>query len=196
MNPEAGIAQAEALLEEFGWEVDHCRQVRDLAMMLFDQLQSLHGLGNEARTILNAAALLHDIGWTVAGSKHHKHSAALIREHKKSLSAFTSDDVELIANVARYHRRSPPSLEHEPLAELAKKDQEMVARLAALLRVADGLDRPHRQNVREVKCEITQRRVLVRVEADRNVDRHIEGATRKRDLFESVYAVPLVFPPD
>lgn len=195
MNPDARIQQAERLLEKFGWEVDHCRQVRDLALMLFDQLQSLHHLGPTERTILNAAALLHDIGWTVGGSKHHKHSAALIRDHKDSLSEFTPGELELIANVARYHRKSPPSLQHEPFAELGKKERETVERLAALLRIADGLDRPHRQAVRQLRCEITDRQVVVRVEADGNPNRHIEGATRKRDLFEAVYKVPLVFPP-
>jgi exopolyphosphatase/guanosine-5'-triphosphate,3'-diphosphate pyrophosphatase len=195
MSADARIQQAEALLEEFGWEVDHCRQVRDLALMLFDQLQSLHHLGPAERTILNAAALLHDIGWTVGGAKHHKHSAVLIRDYKNSLSAFEGGEIELIANVARYHRKSPPSLDHEPFAELPRKERDKVERLAALLRIADGLDRPHRQTVRKIRCEITDRQVVVRVEADGNSDRCIEGAARKRDLFEAVYKVPLVFPP-
>src|SRR5438132_50161 len=119
----ARTEQAEALLAAFDWDVAHCRQVRDLALALFDQLQPLHQLGRDERDLLNAAALLHDIGWTISGSKHHKHSYRLIHESKRSLAGFTSQQVELIANVARYHRKALPALKHEAFATLAGNEQ-------------------------------------------------------------------------
>ncbi|MCG3147793.1 MAG: Guanosine-5'-triphosphate,3'-diphosphate pyrophosphatase [Verrucomicrobiae bacterium] len=185
------IQQAEALLTAFDWDVAHCRQVRDLALTLFDQLQTLHGLGRDERDILNAAALLHDIGWTISGAKHHKHTYRLIHESKRSLTGFSPTQVELIANVARYHRKALPSLKHEPFAALASKDQEIVRALAGILRVADGLDRPHLQLVRKVECHIGTDRVHIHIHAQAEISAHIDGANRKRDLFESVFGCAL-----
>lgn len=182
--------RAEALLESYGWEVEHCRQVRNLALMLFDQLQPLHDLGNEERDILEAAALLHDIGWTVAGKKHHKHSYRLIRENEAKLMPA---EVELIANVARYHRKSPPSEKHEAFASLKQDEQHVVRKLAALLRIADGLDRPHLQQVKRLTCEVGARQVTIRVGAIAEPVAHIAGGSRKRGLFEDVFGRPVEF---
>lgn len=189
----ARIAAAEQILEEYGHEILHCRHVRDLALSLFDQLQKLHRLGPDERDILNAAALLHDIGWSISGEKHHKHSYRLIREHEVELTGFTPAQVELIANVARYHRKSPPALDHKPFASLTNREQQIVLRLAGLLRLADGLDRPHLALVKELRCEIGERSVLVSVRALAEPGLHIEGASRKRALFESANGLPVEF---
>jgi exopolyphosphatase / guanosine-5'-triphosphate,3'-diphosphate pyrophosphatase len=183
----ARLQPVETLLDSYDWDVEHCRQVRDLALMLFDQLEPLHKLGADERDILEAAALLHDIGWTVAGKKHHKHSYRLIRENEAKLVGFTPAQVELIANVARYHRKSHPSPHHEAFAELTTEEQHVVQRLAALLRIADGLDRPHLQQVKQLQCDIASRQVSVGVKAFANAGAPIEGATRKRDLFELIF---------
>jgi exopolyphosphatase / guanosine-5'-triphosphate,3'-diphosphate pyrophosphatase len=183
----ARLKPVEALLDSFDWDVEHCRQVRDMALMLFDQLQPLHGLGNDERDILETAALLHDIGWTIAGKEHHKHSYRLIRENGAKLIGFTPVQVELIANVARYHRKSPPSPHHEAFGSLTPDDQHIVQRLAAILRIADGLDRPHLQQVKHLACEVTNRQVSINVKAIANAGAHIEGAARKRVLFETVF---------
>ena len=167
MNPR--IAKAEALLADFGWEVAHCRQVRDLAVALFDQLPALHRLGAAERDLLAAAALLHDIGWTVSHDKHHKHAFRLIRENQRRLAGFSAAEVELIANIARYHRKALPVLKHKPFAALAGSDREIVRKLAALLRVADGLDRPHRQEVHRVTGRVTDSAVTIRVLATSSV---------------------------
>jgi exopolyphosphatase/guanosine-5'-triphosphate,3'-diphosphate pyrophosphatase len=193
MTSDLRIAQAEALLESFGHEIAHCRHVRDLAVSLYDQLEPLHHLGPDERAIIDAAALLHDIGWNVSGSKHHKISYTLIKENEAKLIGFTPQQVELIANVARYHRKSPPSAEHEAFAALAQGEQLVVEQLAALLRIADGLDRPHLQLVNQVRCELAADRVIVHVHALTEAGLHIEGATRKRALFDCVFALPIEF---
>jgi len=167
--------------------------VRDLAVSLFDQLQSLHHLGADERAILNAAALLHDIGWSVGGSKHHKISYTLIKENEAKLIGFTPQQIELIANVARYHRKSPPSVEHKPFSALAQREQLVIEQLAALLRIADGLDRPHRQLVQQVRCELAADRVIIHVHVLAEAGLHIEGATRKREMFDSVFGLPVEF---
>lgn len=179
--------QAGALLDAFAWELDHCRQVRSLAMRLYDQLAPLHGLGEEERAILHGAALLHDIGWTVAGQKHHKHSYRLIKENAATLDAFKPSHIELLANVARYHRKSLPKLDHKPYAALSAGQREIVRTLAALLRVADGLDRPHLQAVRELECGIDTETVRIALTVASSPEAHVEGGTRKKELFETVF---------
>jgi exopolyphosphatase/guanosine-5'-triphosphate,3'-diphosphate pyrophosphatase len=187
MSKPTRIQQAEALLAAFDWDVPHCRQVRDLALQLFDQLQPLHQLTAADRDILAAAALLHDIGWTISHDKHHKHSYRLICESRRALSTFTADEVELIANVARYHRKALPSLEHAPFAALNKSAQLQVRQLASLLRVADGLDRPHLQLVRALHCVIRERDIEIQLDVIADPEAHVTGGARKRELFEETF---------
>ena len=191
MSPR--VSQADELLVKFNWDVEHCRHVSKLAVSLFDQLKSLHQLTGKERDILAAAALLHDIGWTVSYQKHHKHSARLIHENAGRLPGFDAAEIELIGNVARYHRKADPALKHKPFADLPDDQREVVRRLAALLRIADGLDRPHWQAVREVQCEITSQQVRIGFRAVAEAGDHIAGATRKCSLFLKAFGLPVDF---
>ena len=123
-----------------------------LALRLFDQLEEVHGLRNTDRRVLLAAALLHDIGQFVSYQKHHRHSWYLIRNAE--LPTFSREEIELIALVARYHRRARPSRGHEGWDELDADDQARVARLAAILRIADALDREHLALVVSLEVEV------------------------------------------
>ena len=123
----------------------HALHVAHLAVTLFDQLQRLHKLPPEAREWLEYAAFLHDIGWHIGHSGHHKHSQYLIENG--DLEGFSRNEVEIIANVARYHRRSPPKKSHPAYMALTPEHRDVVCRLAPLLRIADGLDRGHYGNV-------------------------------------------------
>jgi len=185
MNPS--IAHAEELLTTFNWDVKHCRQVRNLAMMLFDQLPVLHRLTGDERDLLNAAALLHDIGWTVSHKRHHKHSADLIRENVGQLTGFDSTGIEMIAQIARYHRRAEPSMDHEAFAKLPASQRDIVRQLSAFLRVADGLDRPHRQAVRGLLCATTDQRVRIGLRVAADPAAHIAGGMRKSGLLATAY---------
>ena len=129
------------MLGIYNADCGHSLQVARLAAQLFDQLCPLHHLGREERSLLEAAAQLHDTGFLVSHSQHHKHSYYLIRNSE--LLGFTEDEKELIANIARYHRKSFPEMKHQQFAALSKKDQRTVRILAAILRVADGLE-PYR----------------------------------------------------
>lgn len=193
MSGDPRNEQAEALLDHFGWEPDHIRHVRDLALMLFDQLKPLHELGDDERDLLNAAALLHDIGWTVSGSKHHKHSAWLIRENAAKLSAFPPEQLELVAQVARYHRKALPKEKHKDYAALSAGKQDIVRKLAGILRIADGLDRPHMQAVRELKSDVGGDKVVIQLKARLEPAAHIEGGARKKELFEIAFGRPVEF---
>ncbi len=150
--PEAHVgtvlSSCRALGRRFGYEHEHAETVLELARQLFDQTRALHGLDAHARVLLEAAALLHDIGVAVNNDGHHKHSQYLIEA--SDLVGLGDHEKRLIALIARYHRRAAPSREHEEFARMRRKDRSMVERLAALLRLADALDRQHAGLIRAV----------------------------------------------
>jgi exopolyphosphatase/guanosine-5'-triphosphate,3'-diphosphate pyrophosphatase len=141
-----------ALGRRYLFDEAHARHVAALALSLFDQLEELHDLDEHDRRLLLAAALLHDIGQFISYRRHHKHSFYLIQH--ASLPDLTSNDILLVALVARYHRRADPSREHDEFRDLKDAEQERVTLMAALLRVADALDRQHRQHVTDVTARV------------------------------------------
>ncbi|EYB68089.1 exopolyphosphatase [Deinococcus phoenicis] len=133
--------------ERFGANLAHARHVTALARDLLTRLEEAgEASAPEARSLLTAAAGLHEVGQIVAQSSHHKHGAYLIRH--AGLRGFSPREIELVAQLARYHRKSGPKLSHPEYAALSTPDRTLVARLAAVLRVADGLDRSHAGQVR------------------------------------------------
>lgn len=135
------------IAERFGANLGHARQVSALARDLLARLEAAgETFPPETRSLLTAAAVLHEVGQIVAQSAHHKHAAYLIRH--AGLRGFTPREIELIAQLARYHRRSGPKSSHPEYAALPAPDRALVGRLAAVLRVADGLDRSHAGEVR------------------------------------------------
>jgi exopolyphosphatase/guanosine-5'-triphosphate,3'-diphosphate pyrophosphatase len=138
----------------------HSAQVADLALQLFDATVGLHGLGDDSREVLHAAALLANVGLFVSHAGHHRHSYYLIR-NSELLLGFTDHEIELIALVARYHRKSHPKRKHPEFAALDPEDQRRVRVLAGLLRVAVGLDRNHGARVAEVAARTDGDRLVV-----------------------------------
>jgi exopolyphosphatase/guanosine-5'-triphosphate,3'-diphosphate pyrophosphatase len=195
MNIDAARGEVFALMNALEEDVDHVQHVARLAVHLFDELEDLHGLGNHDRFVLEAAGCLHDIGWSVVrdGRGHHRESARLIREYGwKSLSPATT---ELMAQVARYHRKNVPDLEHEEFAALSPAERLRVQQLAALLRVADGLDRSHEQLISHLSAEIFPERVVIHLIALRPASREMAAAAKKADLARAIYQRELVFTP-
>lgn len=135
----------------FRFDEAHGMHVARLALAIFDQTQAEHGLGDADRAILQASAILHDIGRFVDDRKHHKHSYYLISQ--SDVPGLSEHETELAAQVGRYHRRKEPNLKHEPFARLSPADRDRVLRLSAILRVADALDSEHRQAVRTVTIQ-------------------------------------------
>jgi exopolyphosphatase / guanosine-5'-triphosphate,3'-diphosphate pyrophosphatase len=131
----------------------HSAHVARLALGLFDETTALHGLGDDSREVLEAGALLCNVGLYVSHAAHHKHSYYVIRNSEK-LTGFTDREIELIAQVARYHRKSPPRRKHPEFAALDRADQHRVRVLAGILRIAVGLDRDHAGDVRSVRCDV------------------------------------------
>ncbi|MEA3190688.1 MAG: exopolyphosphatase / guanosine-5-triphosphate,3-diphosphate pyrophosphatase [Thermoplasmata archaeon] len=167
----------------------HGRQVARLALTLFDALRKEHGLGAPDRRILHAAALLHDVGRIVSGRKHHKHSQYLIAASE--LPGFPQEDVGLVGQVARYHRRKEPTTDHEAFAALSKEDQDRVERMAALLRVADALDRSHHAAVRELRVKRGRGKLTLQAVGEGDLLLEQWALQKKGGLFERIFKVGL-----
>jgi exopolyphosphatase/guanosine-5'-triphosphate,3'-diphosphate pyrophosphatase len=163
----------------------HADHVARLALDLFRGTRPLHNLPNSDGELLEYAALLHDIGFHIAASKHHKHAAYLIENTE--LSGFSTDEVQILANVTRYHRKATPKDAHEGFARLGSQQKERVRVLSALLRVADGLDRGYAQVVRSVRCRVSDKAVELVVSAASDPELEVWGARRKGDLFAEVF---------
>ena len=193
MNLAAAQQEISTLLRSFEQRPQHVFHVAELAVQLFHELLPLHGLGERERLLLEAAAFLHDLGRATDenGKEHHKESARLIREHQ--WQSFTPSEVEIIAQVARYHRKSLPQPDHEEFAALSPMDQSIVEILSAILRIADGLDRSHRGWVARVQAEIAADRVTFHLFGSLNAREEQDGAKRKADLAESIFRREFVF---
>ncbi|GFE57921.1 Ppx/GppA phosphatase family protein [Geobacter sp. AOG1] len=167
------------------FDEEHSLHVARLALQIFDPLAGPFKLGKRERQLLESAALLHDIGYFISYSRHHKHSYHLIRH--ADLFGFTPREMELIANIARYHRKSLPKKKHESFARLAPPDQLLVNQLGGILRLADGLDRRRNSFVEGVECNLSPAALIVRLTGGEDLSVELFGGKLKGDLMEAAF---------
>jgi exopolyphosphatase/guanosine-5'-triphosphate,3'-diphosphate pyrophosphatase len=166
------------LAERCNWEAEHARQVSRLALALFDQTLTLHGLGDREREWLEFSALLHDIGNHISYGKHHRHSYYLIKHG--DLRGFEPEEIEVIALVARYHRRALPAKSHIGMDDLPRRLRRTVRTLAAFLRVAETLDRSQHGVVKRI--EVRERAGNLRLDVFAVGDSELEVWAASRQL--------------
>lgn len=171
---------------KFSFDEEHARRVAQLALQLFDQLTPIHGLTESDREILEVAALLHDIGQYLSMQDHHKHSAYLIRA--TPLIGVDGTRKELVALVARYHRKAQPKSEHADFVALNTDQQTRVRKLAAILRLAEALDCEHAGVVRGVRVKLRESDVALELDAQGDALLERWALARKQALFERVFA--------
>jgi exopolyphosphatase/guanosine-5'-triphosphate,3'-diphosphate pyrophosphatase len=184
---EARERSVRAFAERCHYERPHAEQVRRLALRLFDQLAGRLGAAAGDREVLADAALLHDVGYHINYEKHHKHSYHLIQH--ADLLGVTPAEQEAIAQVARYHRGKLPSRRQPAFAALDRPGRRRVRRLAAVLRVADGMDRGHAAAVGDVRVEWAGARCRLVVTPADGADTlrlDVWGAERKSDLLATL----------
>jgi exopolyphosphatase/guanosine-5'-triphosphate,3'-diphosphate pyrophosphatase len=171
------------------WDEDpaHSAHVANLAVELFDATALLHGLDQGPRDYLEAAALLANVGLFISHSQHHLHSYYVIRNSER-LAGFTDREIEMIALVARYHRKSAPKPSHAEFASLGRDDQALVRVLAGILRVAIGLDRSHDGRVTGVTARRSGQVLVIEAEAapDADISLELYAANDRRGLLADV----------
>lgn len=173
------------------FDSNHCFHVSNLASKLFDDLEELHKLDNSTREYLIAATLLHDIGHHIAHNQHHKHSNYIIRNSE--LMGFNETEINIIANIARYHRKSHPKQKHPEFASLSSANQTIVKKLSAILRVADALDRSHQQKVGSLSTNLDNGTVTISLKTNKvPIDIELWNLGRRQKLFEDVFGKKLV----
>jgi exopolyphosphatase / guanosine-5'-triphosphate,3'-diphosphate pyrophosphatase len=170
-------------------EPEHSARVARLALSLFDATVELHRLDETCREYLEAGALLANVGLVISHSRHHHHSYYVIRNSERLLG-FTDSEIEMIALIARYHRKSAPKPTHREFAAMAPDRQAVVRALAGLLRIAIGLDRRHEARVRSVAVHDRPPRLVIEVTAEPGVDIGLElyAANERKQLLEEVFA--------
>lgn len=188
--PDTRRRSIHELLIKCNWHEQHSTQVARIALKLFDDLRPWHDLTDQDRELLEYASLTHDIGYHISHKKHHKHALYLILN--ADLKGFQQEEIEIIANVARYHRRSTPKARHSHFDILNPEQKKKIRALSGILRVADGLDRSHYQNVRDFKVEVSDVKISITLDAIGDPELEIWGATRKSELFEKLFNRQLV----
>ncbi len=178
-------------------EPEHSRHVAALALQLFDATRRLHGLEPVGREYLEAGALLANVGLMISHDRHHLHSYYVIR-NSEHLVGFTDHEIEIISQVARYHRKSAPKKSHADFARLSDVDQDLVRKLAAILRISIGLDRSHDGRVagltvfrRDNQLKISL--IGASTPAGDDLSLELYAATERRQLLEDVTGTTVTF---
>lgn len=178
--------------QRFQFDEAHGTHVARLAAQLYDDLVEVHRFGVRERLLLRAGALLHDVGDFVRYDGHHKHSFYLIQH--SDIMGLSPEERTLVANLARYHRKSNPDPTHPNFRELDKETRGRVRALSAILRIADALDREHLGKVRNVRAQVDRVRSRVLLSIDGDAERELEEWTlrAKAGLFRDVFGLEVV----
>lgn len=184
------IQSALELSRKYCVDEKHARHVAELAKRLFHELQAEHQLGARDELILYVAALLHEIGRFVSPVSHHKHTLYLISNSE--LFGLRAEDVVLVGLVARYHRRASPKPSHVQYAALDRQQRIAVAKLGAILRVADALDRSRSQRIEQFSCRRDDDRLVISVPQVDDLSLEQLALREKGALFEEIFGVPVL----
>ncbi len=179
------IRSAWELAHKYHVDEEHARNVAQLSQQIFRQLQAEHVLGERYETILIVSALLHEIGSYVNLSSVHKHSQYLITN--SNLFGLTADDLQLVALVARYHRRALPKPTHTQYNALTRSQRVAVSKMAALLRIALALDASRTQRIKEIECQRIRKRVIISVPNVDDLSVEKIALRTGRTFFQSIF---------
>jgi exopolyphosphatase/guanosine-5'-triphosphate,3'-diphosphate pyrophosphatase len=177
--------------ERCGYWSEHAQQVARLALSVFDQTRSVHGLADKERELLEYGALLHDIGVHISYERHHRHSYYLIKNG--DLRGFHPREVEMIALLARYHRQATPKKSHEGYGDLPGSLRRTVRTLSAIIRLAEGLDRSHAQALAGLDLYPRGDDYLARLRATGDAELELWAAHRHVAPLEKVLGKPIRF---
>jgi exopolyphosphatase/guanosine-5'-triphosphate,3'-diphosphate pyrophosphatase len=176
---------------KYNFDEKHALQVSKLAGILFDGLQELHQLPIRYRFLLRLAGLWHDIGIFIKNSEHHKHSFYLISSIE--MPGLSSKDLHMIATIARYHRNNIPKTYHKEYAVLSRQEKVLVSKLAAILRMADALDRSHRQAIKNLNIRFEGDKLILESEIPEVLWLEKLHFNRKKNLFTRVFGIESEF---
>ncbi len=184
------VRSARAIGERYFYDRTHARVVTEFSLGLFDALRGILDLDDRDRLLLELSAVLHDVGMYVAEHRHHRHSSYLIKW--SDIVGLNERDRVLTSQIAFFHRKEMPSGEHPEYLALAPADRIRVSKLAGILRMADVLDRGHRQDVKSLRAELAPDKLLLHLEIAGDLGIILDALPKKADLLEQVIGLPIV----
>ena len=184
------VQSAMQLGRKYHFDETHCLHVSQLACSLFEQTKQLHQLEERYQGILQIAALLHETGKYISEQSYHKHSSYLIRHAE--FFGIGSQDVQLVALVARYHRRATPQPNHDLYSRLSREKRVAVAKLAAILRVAKALDASRTQHIKDIQCHVVANKVTINLPRLTDIALERLEVSRTCELFEDIFGTKIV----
>ncbi len=183
------IQSATAIAAKYSVDLAHARNVAAYSVRLFDELRAEHGLEPRHRLLLQAAAILHEVGRFVSNRSHHKHSYYLLANSE--VFGLTRDEINQVAHIARYHRRSEPKSSHAEYMRLPREQRIVVSKLTALLRVADALDRSHAQQAGQFTTRLEGREMTLLIKGAVDLTAERRSIANKGRLFEDIYGMKI-----
>jgi exopolyphosphatase/guanosine-5'-triphosphate,3'-diphosphate pyrophosphatase len=184
------IRSAVELGRKYDFDEAHSMQVASLCRQLFRALQNDHHLEPRYEVILYIAAVLHEVGLFISNASHHKHSLYII--NNSEIFGLSRKDVRLVGLVARYHRRASPKPTHPGYAMLDRESRVVVSKLAAILRVADALERSHSQRISEIRCKREPGRLVISVPKVEDLSLEQLALLQKGSLFEETFGMKVL----
>jgi exopolyphosphatase/guanosine-5'-triphosphate,3'-diphosphate pyrophosphatase len=175
---------------KYFFDEQHGTSVSRYAVELFDQTRNLHNLSLEHRLLLEVAALLHDIGNFISATDHHKHAQYLLTA--TPVIGLSKSQMAIVANVARYHRKSFPKQQHDAYTSLSSKDRVVVTKLAAILRLADAMDNEHASKVESFSVEYKKPKFAIHLKGEGDLLLEKWSLTKKSEMFEEVFGVKVI----
>lgn len=184
---EQVMTSALHLGRKYMFDEQHGTTVARYAVQLFDETRMLHNLSLEYRTLLEVAALLHDIGHFINMTDHHKHTLYLLTA--TPIIGLKENQMAIVANAARYHRKSLPKPQHDAYNALSPKDRVVVSKLAAILRLADAMDNEHATKVESFSVEYKKPKLVMRLSGEGDLLLEKWALMKKSAMFEEVFSV-------
>ncbi len=181
------IHSAIAIAEKYKVDIKHSNRVREIAIKFFDTLQREHGLTFRHKILLEVAALLHEVGTFISPRGFHKHSHYLIMNSE--IFGLSQREVEIVANIARYHRRAQPKTSHVEYMSLSRENRIVVNKLAALLRMAEALDAGHNTNPETIQCKLDENSLIISIPGVRDLALKRKTFNTERNMFEDIYGL-------
>ncbi len=184
------VASVIGLGRRYHFDEHHAIHVAEHALFMFDHLKESHGMGRRERLLLEAAAYLHDIGNFIRTSGHQKHSEYIVLNSE--IFGLQRDELTIVANLVRYHRKASPSPSHANYMSLPREDRAVVLKLSAILRVADALDRGHTQRLKLVELGIKEDHLVLQTDSQGDLSLERLSLAEKGDMFEDVFGLKVV----
>lgn len=181
------ISYVRHLARKYQYDRAHAEDVEEKSLYLFDELIGLHGLGDRERRLLQLACIIHDAGKFINQNKHYVHSYNLIMAAE--IIGMSQEDLEVIANVARYHSQEVPRYSHENFRRLNEHNRVIVAKLSSIIRLADALDRSHKQKIKDIKLTLDEKDVYIRGESKHDTLLEEWTFESKSEFFQEVFGV-------